>query len=386
MTTITNTRCFVDNQIQTGDFHIQNGALCRQPAGEVLDGRGKLLLPLAVDLAVKSHNLSADCQSASAAGIGQICIQPNSHAPVLDSASAMRAPESMGQSCRAHMLGASSQGLLGERLADMGSLKNAGCVALSDAGTPWQSYKTLRRALQYARSMGIALHLSPQDPQLSAGGAAHEGMACALLGLVGIPSCAESGALAMMLEIIRETGARVHINRISCARSVDLIARAKQDGLPISCDVAIANLVLTEQALLGYNNRCHVMPPLRTEADRIALIEGVNSGVIDAICSNHHPASMDDKLHPFASSAVGIGAMEQLLPLTLSLCFEKQNPLDLTAAVRALTTNPAYIIQSPVHGYALVDISQQQTVADHGRADNPFIGWQLTGHCQQIFV
>ena len=343
----------------------------------------QITIPGLIDLAVRAKQLSAEQAAAEKSGITQFCLQPDSSKPVLDDAAVAQAMQNKIDlyAPSALMLGAITQSLGGVQLAEMAALKQNGCIALTDAGKPWASHQILKRAMEYSKSIGIPLHITAQDSALADGGCAHAGAVASQLGLPGIPSSSESGALAMMLELVEETGARIHFCRLSTERSVKLIQRAKKRGLPVTADVSIHNLVLDEEAIRGYNALCHVQPPLRGNADRLALIAGVNEGTIDAITSHHQPCTQDDKLTPFPSSKPGIAALQLLLPLTLSLC--KQGELQKDAALTALTTGPAKVLGIQCKGEVTIDTEKCLTVdnskllgSDH---NCPYHGWKLSG-------
>ncbi len=332
-----------------------------------------------IDLAVRASGLADTESAARQSGVTQYCLQPDSCKPVIDEATAVHALQQKIARCApgALILGAASQGLAGEQLSEMAALKNAGCIALTDAGHPWQSNRTLKRAMEYAHSIDIPLHLTAQDRSLADGGCAHAGAVAAQLGLPGIPSSSESGALAMLLELVEETGARVHFCRLSTERSVKLVQRAKNRGLPVSADVSIHNLILSEEALRGYNTLCHVQPPLRSETDRLALIAGVNDGTIDAITSHHQPCTEDEKLQPFPASRAGIAALDILLPLTLSLC--AQGELEQSAALYALSAGPAKVLGIQSTGTIKIDTAANASSAASDLS--PYSTWPLRGVC-----
>ena len=380
---ISNCRYIENGEVKQGNVEINNN-LVKAASGDQFDedGKGQLLIPGIVDLAVRSDDLATSQAAANKTGISYFCIQPDSCSPALDKAAVAQAMQLKIESHApgALMLGACTQSLAGEQLAEMAALKDAGCIALTDAGHPWQSNRTLKRAMEYAKSIDIALHLTAQDNSLADGGCAHAGTVAAQLGLPGIPSSSESGALAMMLELVEETGARVHFCRLSTARSVKLIERAKQRGLPVTADVSIHNLLLNEEAIRGYNTLCHVQPPLRSSSDQSALIDGINSGIIDAVTSHHQPCSEDDKLKPFPSSRPGIAALELLLPLAITL--SQQGELKLSSIIRALTSGPASVLGIETGDWVLCDTDASYTISTDSLIQSqstPYLGWKLFG-------
>jgi len=227
-------------------------------------------------------------------------------------------------------------------------------------------------------------------------GNAHEGAVATRLGLQGIPVSAETAAIARALEIIAETKTRAHFGRLSSAKSVLLIRRAKEDGLNITADVSAHQLHLTEMDISSFNSSCHVLPPLRSNRDKEALIQGIIDGTIDAICSDHQPHDADAKRSPFASTQVGISAVETLLPLTLKLVNEGR--LDIQTAVNALCRRPAEILglnEGSLQIGKPADIciinsedEWQLTETDmKSRGKNtPFIDWNFIGRCQLSII
>ena len=311
-----------------------------------------LIIPPITDLSVylrepgMSHKSTiAQTQTlALAAGVGRMAVQPETR-PVTDSPQTVafvleRARAVHG--VEVLLLGALTKQLEGVELAEMVALQRAGCVGISNAGRGLPPLQVLRRALKYAGSLGLTVHLQAIDRALSAAGVAHAGQVATRMGLVGIPESAETCALAAIIELVRETGCRVHVGRVSCARSVELIARAKADRLTLSCDVAWRQLYFTEIELIGFDAQMHVVPPLRTHKDRMALLDGVASGVIDAICSDHQPHDVDAKLAPFPSTEAGRADMPLLLKQTLKLVVEGYVPL--ARALDAIGARPDWIL------------------------------------------
>jgi dihydroorotase len=224
----------------------------------------------------------------------------------------------------------------------MSALRQAGCGAVGNAYAPVASTLVLRRALEYAASHDLLVVVRPEDPDLADQGCVHEGPVGTRLGLRGIPYAAETVAVAQVLALIEQTGARVHFAQLSSARAMRSIARAQEKGFPISADVAAHQLHLTDEAVEGFDAQYHLRPPLRTRADRAALREGLRDGVIAAICSDHQPHEPDAKLDAFPATEPGLSGLQTLLPLTLQLV--ESGALSLPQALDAVTRRPAAVM------------------------------------------
>lgn len=303
------------------------------------------LLPAFVDLSLtlKHHKQAADITAkAYAQGFSYVCVQPDS-TPIIDSQAQVRDWLKQNSTDTACLLpiGALTQGLQGEQLANMAQLKEAGCIALSHARYPIANGYVLRRCMEYAHTFDMLLMLSANDPQLAMQGCVHEGSISTRLGLPPHPEVAETVALAQILLLAEHTGARVHISQISCAKSVQMIRLAKAQGLNLSADVAIANLLFTHQQVNGFNSQYHLQPVLRTEADRQALLQAVNAGEL-AVCSNHHQLGAQHKQAPFSQAEPGLNLLSDFIPSLLSLI--KQKELDFTAAMHSISTLPRQIL------------------------------------------
>ncbi|KUJ72809.1 dihydroorotase [Thiomicrospira sp. WB1] len=372
---------------------------------QTIDATGKWLLPGLVDLQARlgepgSHyegTIASETKAAVASGITTICCPPDTN-PVNDTQAVTELIQRRArQAATAFVLpiGAMTQKLEGEMLSNMAALKNAGCIALSQANRPIQNPLTLRNAMSYAASNDILLMLRCEDQTMKNGGVAHSGAVSSRLGLNGIPYSAETAALAQTLILAEEAGVRVHISQISCAKSVEMIARAKKEGLPVTCDVAIHQLHLTDYDLLEFNSLFHVTPPLRTHDDQAALRMGVKTGIIDAIVSDHTPLDRDVKLLPFGESAPGISGLETLLPLTLRLV--EDNTLTLNQAVAALSQRPAEIIgiqngslsEGLSADFCLLNPEAHWELDRFdliSRGDNsPFHGWEFQGQVEATY-
>jgi len=234
-----------------------------------------------------------------------------------------------------------------------------------------------------------------EDQQLKNNGVAHSGPVSSRLGLPANPVSAETSALARDLILVEEAGIRAHFSQLSSARSIEMIADAKKRGLPVTCDVAIHQLHLSEMDVLGFNSLFHVSPPLRSLADKQALQTGLKTGVIDAVVSDHSPLEKDDKLLPFGESKPGISGLETLLPLLMKLVNEYG--LDLMTAVRSVTEAPANILglnigtleASNSADFSIIDPTatwtlEADSMISEGK-NSPFIGWEFTGRVEQTY-
>ena len=237
-------------------------------------------------------------------------------------------------------LGEMTAGLGGEQLAEMGGAKRRGIAGVTQGYAPFANLRVQLNALRYAQSQHLRVHLLPLDPELGKG-VAHDGHMAQRLGLETQPAAAETIALARDLQLVAETGVTAHFGRLSCAESVRMMARAKQDGLAVTCDVGIAHLLWTDEKLEGYDFNYRLQPVLRSERDRLALIEGLNAGVIDAVVSNHSPWPMADKMLPFAQSKPGTQTLALLLEGLKGLV--EQGVLSEKRAVDALSVAPQRI-------------------------------------------
>ena len=339
--------------------HVDNGrvaAIGQAPAGFVaartLDARGLVAAPGIVDLAARLREpgfeyratLESEMQAALAGGVTSLSCPPDTDPP-LDEPGLVEMLKHRARGLDgAHLypLGALTAGLRGEVITEMAELAEAGCVGFSQGGELAVDTQTLMRAMQYARTFGFTAWLSPQDPQLARGGVAHGGPVAGRMGLAGVPVVAETVALHTVFELVRATGCRAHLCRLSSAEGVALVRRAKEEGLPVTCDVAVHHLHLVDVDIGWFDSHYRVDPPFRTQRDRDAIRAGVADGTIDAICSDHTPVDDDAKLMPFAEAESGVTALELLLPLTLK--WAEEAGVALPAALARLTCDPAPIL------------------------------------------
>jgi dihydroorotase len=321
-------------------------------ADHIVDARGCIVCPGLVDLAARLREpggeykatLESEMAAAVAAGVTTLACPPDTDPPLDEPGLVKMLKQRARHPDFAHVypVGALTVGLRGERLTEMAELAQAGCVAFSQANIAIRDTRVLMLALQYAATFDFPVWLAAQDPYLSAGGVAHDGAVAARLGLPGIPVIAETIALASLLQLARETGARLHVTRLSSAAALDMIVQARKTGLRVSCDVAVHHLHLTEDDIGFFDTHARLAPPLRARKDCEALREGLASGAIDALCSNHSPVDDDAKQVPFAEAQPGATALELLLPLTLQ--WAAQMDIPWSVALSRITTDPARIM------------------------------------------
>ena len=399
------------NLDQVTDIYVAEGrirAIGHKPAsGEIeqsISAGGQWLIPGLVDLGAHlaepgfNHkgSIASETRAACASGFTHVCALPDTR-PVADSAAVIQLIlEKSAKAGYASVLplGAVTQGLAGEQLANMFGLREAGCVALSNARQPFKDSYVLRRVMEYAATYDIPLFLQADDMSLSAAGCMHEGPVATRMGLSGIPHSAETIALAQILLLAEQTGVRVHISQISCARSVEMLQEARQRGLPVSGDTPLANLVFTDAAVTGYNSLYNVLPPLRSEADRQALLNAVNNGEL-AISSNHRPHEISAKKAPFADAAAGISLFDGFLPLALQLT--GQGELTVAALIAAASNQPARILglqhslkEGNWFNAALIDPAAERSFSNsslYSKGKNsPVVGETLKGSVSAVFI
>ncbi|MEW5943224.1 MAG: dihydroorotase [Pseudomonadota bacterium] len=321
-------------------------------ANRVIDAAGLVVCPGLVDLSARLREpgyeykatLESEMLAAVAGGVTSLVCPPDTDPP-LDEPGLVEMLKHRARSlnqARVYPLGALTQKLEGERLTEMAELSDAGCIAFSHADAPLTDTNVLLRAMQYAATFGFTVWLRPQDAFLAKGGVAHDGEVATRLGLPAIPACAETIALAVILQVMRETGAKVHICRLSTREAVEMIRAAKREGLPVTCDIAAHQAHLSETDLGFFDSHCHLVPPLRSLRDRDALRQALGEGVIDAICSDHTPVDDDAKLLPFAEAEAGATGLELLLPLTLK--WAEDGGVPLADALAKITVEPAQIL------------------------------------------
>lgn len=366
----------------------------------VLDAAGKLVLPGFIDLHAHlrqpgredKETIETGARAAAQGGFVAVCAMPNT-TPAVDHGGAVEwvihEAKRVGL-VEVHPIGALTKGRSGQELTDFGELFEAGCVALSDDGAPLVNPLLMRRALEYSKVFGRPVIQHAEDAVLSAGGVMHEGLISTTLGLRGIPSASESTVVARDLALAACTGGWLHVAHVSCAESVELIRQAKRRGVQVTCEVTPHHLALTHEAVEGFRTEAKVNPPLRTEEDRLALIEGLKDGTIDAIATDHAPHTDWEKDADFDTAPFGISGLETALGVCATTLVEPGH-LSWSQLAQALSINPARIAGLNGHGLAkgrpanltLVDPKARWTVDPNQfvskSANTPFAGQALVG-------
>ena len=319
----------------------------------VIDAAGCVVAPGLVDLAVRLREpghehegmLESELAAALAGGVTSLVCPPDTD-PVLDEPGLVEMLKMRSEKlhqARVFPLGALTRGLAGEVLTEMAELTEAGCVGFSQAEVPLANTQVMQRALLYAATYGYCVWLRPQELHLGKGVAA-SGALATRLGLAGVPVAAETIALYTIFELMKSTGARVHLCRISSAAGVELVRQAKAEGLAVTCDVSINSLLLTDNDIGFFDSRMRLNPPLRQQRDRDALQQGLADGTIDALVSDHTPVDEDAKTLPFAEAEPGATGLELLLSLALK--WGQDSGAGVQRALAVIASEPARVLGS----------------------------------------
>jgi dihydroorotase len=368
--------------------------------GRVIPAEGKWVVPGLIDMHVHlrepgyewKEDIRSGTKAAAAGGFTSVACMANTK-PVNDQPEVTRFILDKARAegaANVFPVAAVTRGLEGKEMTDFTELAEAGAVAFSDDGKPVASALLMRRAMEYARPFGYLIMTHSEDPELAEGGAAHEGWTAQRLGLPGIPAAAEDVAIAREILLARQTGGRVHIQHVSTRMGVDLLRMAKRAGLAVTGETAPQYFTLTDAALEGYDTNAKMNPPLRGEEDRMAILEGILDGTIDAVASDHAPHEDYVKRCEFVAAANGIIGLQTSLPLTLALLAGgKASP---SRVVDLLSAGPARLLSLKGKGTLAAGADADVTVVDpdaeweFGGEDilsksrnSPFIGWKMRG-------
>jgi dihydroorotase len=330
------------------------GDVVEVPEGaEVIDGAGQCLAPGLVDMRVQfgepgaehKERLASGIRAAAAGGVTSVAVLPNTR-PVIDDPAmlefvARRARQL--KSVKVYPYAALTKGLEGRELAELALLKEAGAVAFTDAERALADARVMQRALAYASALDLLVVQHPEEPSLAAGGVVNDGTIATRLGLKGIPAVAEVIMVERDLRLVEVTGARYHVAHISTAAAIEAVRKAKAAGLRVTAETTPHHLALNELEVEGYRTFAKVSPPLRSEADRMAVVEGLVDGTIDVIVSDHCPQDQDSKRLPMAQAEFGVVGVETLLPVCMRLVHEGH--LGLLDLLAKLTVNPARLLE-----------------------------------------
>jgi dihydroorotase len=391
-----------------GEIFIADGRISAEggKADRVIDAKGLVVAPGFIDLAARLREpgyeykatLESEMDAAVAGGVTSLACPPDTDPPLDEPGlvDMLRRRAKALSRARVYPVGALTVKLQGQALTEMGLLSDAGCVAFSQANAPLADTQVLWRALQYAATFGYPVWLRAEDAWLAKGGVAHDGEIATRLGLPGIPAFAETIALSTVLELVRATGAKVHVCRLSTAGGVELMRRAKQERLPVTCDVAVHHVHLCDMDLGYFDSHCRLEPPLRSQRDRDALARGLAEGVIDCLCSDHTPVDEDGKHLPFAQAEPGATGLELLLPLALK--WGHASGLGLAATLARITSEPARVLGvangrlapgAPADVVLFDPAAPHQVAPDTLRSqgkNTPFLGYELAGRVRCTIV
>ncbi len=395
------------------DVLIENGKIAAvgqtlaAPAGAtVIQANGQLVVPGFVDLHVHfrepgfeyKETIQSGTEAAVAGGFTTVCAMPNTN-PVNDNQAVtefMLERAKAAGNANLYPIGAITKRSEGKELAEIGDLRRAGCVAISDDGKPVMNSLVMRRAMEYARAFDVPVVDHCEDLHLSEGGCMNEGVISTELGLPGIPSAAEDVMVARNVSLAELTGARLHLAHISTAGSVRMVREAKARGLKVTAEACPHHFTLTEETTRGYNTHAKMNPPLRTSEDVQAIKDGLRDGTIDVIATDHAPHATQEKQQEFTEAPFGIVGLETALSLTLALV--EEGVLTLESAVDKLATAPAkafslnagtLAVGAPAD-VAIVDPTLEWEV-DPSRfrsksRNTPFAGWKVKGRVTTTIV
>lgn len=375
---------------------------------KTIDASGLVVAPGLVDLSARLREpgyeykatLESEMQAAMQGGITSLLCPPDTD-PVLDEPGLVEMLKHRAKSLnQAHVypLGALTVGLKGQALTEMAELTDAGCIGFAQADEPILDTTVLLSALQYAKTFDYTVWLRPQDPHLGRNGIAHSGPTASRMGLSGVPVMSETIALYTIFELVRATGARVHLCRLSSAAGLELVRAAKREGLPITCDVGAHHIHLSDMDIGFFDSNARINPPFRSQRDRDAIRAALADGTIDAICSDHTPVDDDEKLLPFGEASPGATGLELLLSLSLKWAEQTGAANALSQAVAKVTSDAARVAGLAAGSLKIGDVAdiclfdpaaqwkvEAKALASQGK-HTPFIGYELRGQVKTTIV
>ncbi len=388
------------------DIYIEDGRIAavekniERAADQTVDVQGKYVIPGIIDMHVHlrepgyeyKETIATGTRSAAKGGVTSLACMPNTK-PVIDQQATVEFVKNKAQlegMVHVYPVGAITNGLQGERLTEIGDLKAAGIVAITDDGNPVMNGEKMRHAMEYAKMFELPVLSHCEDKNLAAHGVINEGRMSTLLGLKGMPAIAESIMVAREIMLSELTGAHVHVCHVSTAQSVEMIRRAKAAGLPVTAEAMPHHFALDETALHSFDTNLKVNPPLRRAEDVAAIKEGLRDGTIEVIATDHAPHAIEEKEVEFDNALFGISGLETLIPLVITELVHK-GTLTFAQAIEKMTVNPARILginkgtlKAGVEAdITIIDLDQQKTVdvsqfASKGK-NSPFHGWNLKG-------
>ena len=342
--------------------------------------------------------IASELSAAAAGGFTTVCCMPDT-SPVIDTPAVVELINQRAKGvrgARVRCIGALTQALEGQVLAEMHALKDIGCVGVSNAGEVIRDTNVLRHALAYASTLDLTVFLNSEDPWLGSQGTMHEGAVSTRLGVPGVSASAELIGLGRDLLLVEEADARAHFLTLSCARSIKYLTDARRSGLDVTADVGIAHLFLCDEDIGRYDSQCHVRPPLRTRRDRTRLRKGLADTQIDALSAHHQPHDSDAKAAPFSATEPGISGLDTFLPLLLLLVDE--GAFDLKRAIATAALEPARIVGLDSGALGIGDAADicifdaakewcvsEQTLQSHGK-NTPFLGQTMRGKAMLTLV
>jgi dihydroorotase len=395
------------------DVLVQEGKITKVGKGlkvkadQTINAKDKIVTPGLVDIHVHlrepgfeyKETIATGTLAAVAGGVTSVACMPNTNPPIDDQAIVyfIKSKAEKEGHCHVFPIGCISKRREGTEMAELGELKRAGAVGLSDDGAPIMNAELMRRVMEYAKMLDLVVIDHCEDSNLSNNGVMNEGVASTLLGLRGIPAASETVMVARNIVLAEMTGARFHVAHLSTAGSVELVRQAKKKGLKITAETAPHYWALSDKSIKNYNSNFKMNPPLRSDEDVAAIRKGIKEGVIDCIATDHAPHASTEKQCEFDEAAFGIVGLETLFPLTYSHLVEP-GIISLSRAIEMLTVAPSKIVgidkgtlsEGVVADVAIFDIQNEQKVdvskfKSRGK-NSPFNGWNLKGFAATTIV